>query len=86
MIYSHFVEKYGNDVNSYVESKSNNYVGVKNLRKHFNAPSRVIKRYLNENRDIFEHTTNAYLVGCGKEKLNLWRYRNNISMNIEVVE
>ena len=59
---------------------------LKTLENILIAPSRVIKRYLNENRDIFEHTTHAYLVGCGKEKLNLWRYRNNISMNIEVVE
>lgn len=86
MAYSHFVAKHGNDINNYVKSKGVNYVGMRNIRTHFNAPRRYISKYMNEHSDIFEYTDNANLVGSGKYKLNLWRFKNNISMNIEVVE
>lgn len=86
MLYSYFLENYSNDVNSYMQSRSNNYIGIKNLRRKFKVPKRCLKRYLDENSDMFTYTTNAYLVGSGKFYLNLWKYNNTIKMDIEVVE
>lgn len=86
MLYSYFLENYSNDINSYMQSKSHNYIGIKNLRRKFKIPKRCLKRYIKENNDMFIHTTDATLVSSGKYTLNLWKYKNTIKMDIEIVE
>ena len=68
---------------SYVSEHNENYYSFSRISRKFNVNKRVLKGYVNNNKNSFEVTNNGFLVGYGGLNKSFFKYKTqNIQLEI----